>query len=157
MTTFPITSHSVYWMVTTKCKQQLLWKVAPTCNTAPLGILFWGLKFVSWLCRTTPEPSHIYWELNGETKKTHLNVCEVEFGETNIIQWQSVTVAVQTVLNAHFLWIQMVDGHSGVLSVFLWQSAPVSGPPYGYPATKSIKYKCFPGATYFIWTEIHIE
>lgn len=30
----------------------------------------------------------------------------------------------------------MVGGHFGALLVFLWRSAPASGPPYGYPTTK---------------------
>lgn len=45
-----------------------------------------------------------------------------------------------TLSHAHFLWTQMAGGHFGGLLVFLWRSAPASGPPCGCPTTKVIHY-----------------
>ena len=42
--------------------------MAHTCNIAPQETLFWGLWFVSWLCRTTHVPLYIYWELERQEK-----------------------------------------------------------------------------------------
>lgn len=50
----------------------------PTCNTAPQEIWFWGQRGASWLCRTTPEPLHIYWELMGEQRRMKIVKCHLE-------------------------------------------------------------------------------
>lgn len=50
----------------------------PTCNTAPQEIWFWGQRGVSWLCRTAPEPLHIYWELMGKQRRMKIVLCHLE-------------------------------------------------------------------------------